>query len=54
MEACGGGSHHKSWRSFQRALSKGGTESNLLKKKKNLFIYLAALGLSCSMWDLVP
>ena len=22
--------------------------------KKNVFIYLAALGLNCSMWDLVP
>ena len=55
MEACGGGSHHKSWRSFQRALSKGATESNLrFFFFFNLFIYLAALGLSCSMWDLVP
>ena len=25
-----------------------------LKKNTHIFIYLAALGLSCSMWDLVP
>ena len=56
MEACGGGNHPKSWRSFQTALSKGVTESDLLFLKKYLFIfiYLAELGLSYSMWDLVP
>ena len=26
----------------------------LVNLKKALFIYLAALGLSCGMWDLVP
>lgn len=33
---------------------KSGEISSKLKKKKSLFIYLAAPGLSCSMWDLVP
>ena len=35
---------HKSLRQFEASL----------KKKPHIFIYLAALGLSCSMWDLVP
>ena len=52
------------WRSFSLWLhSKAHTgrqelkivlRSASLKKKKKLFIYLAAPGLSCSMWDLVP
>ena len=39
---------------YQKMLNMGSQEYAGFFFLINLFVYLAALGLSCSMWDLVP